>query len=52
MLHLQKISKIYWKNEQRIIALPPTDLTVGTGEFIAIRGASGSGKTTLLLIAG
>ncbi|NLP12213.1 ABC transporter ATP-binding protein [bacterium] len=52
MLQLQKISKIYWKQGQRIIALPPTELTIGEGEFIAVRGASGSGKTTLLLIAG
>ncbi len=52
MLQLQKISKIYWKQGQRIVALPPTNLTLGEGEFIAIRGASGSGKTTLLLIAG
>jgi len=52
MLHLDKISKIYWKKGQRIIALPPTNLIVGAGEFIAVRGESGSGKTTLLLIAG
>ncbi|HPI75027.1 MAG TPA: ABC transporter ATP-binding protein [bacterium] len=52
MLQLQKISKIYWKQGHCIIALPPADLTVGEGEFIAVRGASGSGKTTLLLIAG
>lgn len=52
MLQLQKISKIYWKQGQRIIALPPADLTVGQGEFIAVQGPSGSGKTTLLLIAG
>jgi putative ABC transport system ATP-binding protein len=33
-------------------ALQPTDLTVRTGEFIAISGPSGSGKSTLLSILG
>ncbi|WP_142459401.1 thiol reductant ABC exporter subunit CydC [Geodermatophilus aquaeductus] len=29
-------------------ALPPTDLALRPGEFVALRGASGSGKSTLL----
>ncbi|MCV7224901.1 ATP-binding cassette domain-containing protein [Mycolicibacterium komossense] len=31
-------------------ALRPTNLTIGTGEHVAITGANGSGKTTLMLI--
>ncbi|RBY75172.1 thiol reductant ABC exporter subunit CydC [Blastococcus sp. TF02-09] len=31
-----------------VAALPPTDLAVRPGEFVALTGASGSGKSTLL----
>jgi ABC-type lipoprotein export system ATPase subunit len=35
-----------------IVAVAPTSLEVGPGEFNVVRGGSGSGKTTLLLVAG
>jgi len=48
-LQISKISKRY----ESVVALAPTDLDVGEGEFLTLLGPSGSGKTTLLgVIAG
>lgn len=48
-LHLEGVSKSYGST----VALLPTKLEVGAGEFLTLLGPSGSGKTTLLnLIAG
>jgi spermidine/putrescine transport system ATP-binding protein len=45
------VSKRYGKSEH--LALHPSDLEIGKGEFFSLLGPSGSGKTTLLrLIAG
>ena len=52
MLVLERVVKTYPKGSRRIRALAPFDLTVGTGQFVAVEGSSGSGKTTCLLIAG
>jgi putative ABC transport system ATP-binding protein len=52
MLVLERVAKTYLKDGRHIVALAPKDLTVGTGQFVAVQGPSGSGKTTLLLIAG
>jgi putative ABC transport system ATP-binding protein len=35
-----------------VFALRPTDLVIGTGEFVAVVGPSGSGKSTLLNVMG
>jgi putative ABC transport system ATP-binding protein len=53
VLHLKNLSKIYRAGKNDIIALRDVNLTIQTGEFIALYGRSGSGKSTLLnLISG
>ena len=44
--------KIYKVADLEVVALQGLDLTVGTGELMAIIGNSGSGKSTLLNILG
>lgn len=52
MIRLEHISKIYDTSEARRVVLQDINLSVHTGEFIAIMGPSGSGKSTLLNIIG
>lgn len=51
-LEINKLSKFYQKGDTTIIALDEIELSVASGEFIALTGPSGSGKTTLLNIIG
>jgi ABC-type antimicrobial peptide transport system, ATPase component len=48
----ENLVKIYKLDEIEIVALQGLDLTVQTGEVMALVGASGSGKTTLLNVLG
>jgi len=51
MGHAVKVTglcKVYQQGQRKVHALRGVDLTVQTGEFIAIMGSSGSGKSTLL----
>jgi putative ABC transport system ATP-binding protein len=45
-------SKKYKSGQYEIVALHPTDLSLGMGELLLIIGPSGSGKTTLLSLVG
>ena len=50
-LELRGVSKTYRTRKGETNAVTPTDLSVRTGEFVAIVGPSGCGKSTLLMIA-
>jgi len=52
LLQLDGVSMHYGKGETSVTALAGVDLTVQSGELVAIMGASGSGKSTLLTVAG
>lgn len=52
MLELSDITKIYKTQGETITALDHVDLSIATGEFVAIMGRSGSGKSTMLNILG
>jgi ABC-type lipoprotein export system ATPase subunit len=46
------VRKTYVIGRQKLEVLRGIDLTVGRGEFLALRGASGAGKSTLLHLLG
>lgn len=52
ILEVKNLSKIYGKDETKVVALDNVSFSVKQGEFAAIIGPSGSGKSTLLHILG
>ena len=52
MIELQDVRRSYRTNGGTVHALDGVDLSIATGEFVAVTGASGSGKSSLLNILG
>src|SRR3989442_11797720 len=52
MYELRSVTKTYRKGRGIVTALQGVDLSIATGEFLAIQGPTGQGKTTLLQILG
>lgn len=52
ILRVEDLTKIYGKDEAKVVALDHASFSVEKGEFVAIVGASGSGKSTLLHLIG
>ena len=52
ILKVENLTKIYGKDNNKVVALDHVSFSVEKGEFVAIVGASGSGKSTLLHLMG
>lgn len=52
LIELSGITKVYGEGEAEVRALRGVDLTISTGEFVAIMGPSGSGKSTAMNVIG
>jgi putative ABC transport system ATP-binding protein len=52
MIQVIRLHKSYPMGRRRLEVLKGINMTIGSGEFVAVMGASGSGKSTLLNILG
>jgi putative ABC transport system ATP-binding protein len=52
LIRLEGITRVYQVGDSEVRALDGVDLTIETGEFVALMGPSGSGKSTLLHVIG
>jgi putative ABC transport system ATP-binding protein len=52
MYELTDVRKTFRRGDTTVQALDGVDLTIGSGEFLAVQGPTGQGKSTLLLLLG
>lgn len=52
LVRAQGLGRSFGTGQARVTALADLDLSISSGEFVAIAGPSGSGKTTLLQLLG
>ena len=52
VIELRGVTKTYGQGDTVVHAVAGVDLTVETGDYVAVMGASGSGKSTLMNIIG
>ena len=52
MYELTDVHKTFRRGGATVHALDGVDLTIGSGEFLAVQGPTGQGKSTLLLLLG
>ncbi|MAO56449.1 MAG: macrolide ABC transporter ATP-binding protein [Rhodospirillaceae bacterium] len=52
LIEFSGVAKVYGQGDAQVRALDGVDLTIETGEFVAIMGPSGSGKSTAMNILG
>src|SRR5882724_7790903 len=52
LIRLMNVRKVYGAGEAAVVALDGIDLTIDSGEFVAVLGPSGSGKSTAMNILG
>lgn len=52
VIRTQNLSRTFTRGDEEIRALADVNLSIQSGEFLAITGASGSGKSTLMYILG
>ncbi|MES2971582.1 MAG: ABC transporter ATP-binding protein [Patescibacteria group bacterium] len=52
VIELEDVSKLYGFGDATTVALDEVNLTIESGEFVAIMGPSGSGKSTLMNMIG
>lgn len=52
VIEVRNLTRTYHAGDVDVLALRGVDLTITSGEFVAIMGSSGSGKSTLMSILG
>lgn len=52
IIEVKNLSKVYGSGDAKVTALDSVNITIETGQFVAVMGPSGCGKSTLLHLIG